>query len=158
MEFWAVFKPANPRLEAMEFKQVVRVCVEFSIEYRLNIATCHLISQVKLDTHPSSESREITVDSDGNGAWRVKAKGDCYNESFPQINSEEMLMETLAMAWNHTFLGAVSSLLDAKLADIHVVLEQHTDLLQRILSGKIKVVDEGGCESCFESSKEGGDP
>jgi hypothetical protein len=121
----------------MEFKEVIKICVDFALDNGANICTYpkHRDSanhKVRIQSHNDDHitKREVTIESvnDG-GSWRVDSTNLNNNnnneeaESFPPVNTEKLLRETLSSAWNNSPIQAAANLLDAKLADVHAKLE-----------------------------------
>jgi hypothetical protein len=139
----------------MDFKQTCKVCLDFAIANNATIGT-YTERDTKLAILSRTDCSKMIVELDQHGFAQVTCFQGESKESFyySPVNSEERLLETLTKAWVKTTLNntpinntaiydtpihAIASLLDAKLADVHAAIEKNTELLQRILSGKISI-------------------
>ena len=120
----------------MDYKQILQVCLDFSLPYHATITTFP-DSEVKLSIDSRTDGREIHVECGVNSLWYVDVIDSVTGNriSFQSVETEEMLRDTLVRAWAHTPVHAAASLIDAKLADLHARLERHTEALDRLLDG-----------------------
>ncbi len=127
----------------MDFEQVVRVCSNFAIA---NSATLQIFAPnvQKLGILASGCCRGVCVErskkSSNDCLWDVYSYMDGKTEVFPPVSSRDMLLNTLTGAWT-TRMQAMSSLMDAKLADVHAALERNTKLMQKIL-GNLQLIEQ----------------
>jgi hypothetical protein len=88
----------------MEFKHVIRICLEFSIANGGTIASCPPTEE-RLEVHSRTTRTEIRVERDDTktGSWRLKQKQNALGEKTSMketVATEEHLLNCLSRFWD----------------------------------------------------------
>ncbi len=129
----------------MDFKKVVEVCTDFAIKNDVTITCCHNCWEVVLSVNQQNDAsdRQICLKYCEYGFWRVNSMKNGVAEHFTIVNNQEQLLDTLNLELVATPMKVSEKLLNAKLADMHAILEKHTEMLQSLLEHfKVKVPGE----------------